>query len=366
MKFSRIIFKNEQDDSASNFTLTRTLISTGWPLRKKGDEYWELLCKRIKASATLTLPSSQFHSDLLEPAKLLYYGGAPWCPAAEQSFTRLIQLFPRGQLPAAASSQEDLFWLIRILESKSLCSLQQLCVGCVRKALGMDLLHKVSHLAGLLPELIRDRITLKREIGEFFAPFLERNLMYYDRLALSNGEILSMLFCVLESPPRLFRPLQLTNGQIYCPLDVLALRIPSEYVDPFLRLLAVCINTQDANSQEMEEIFRAALNCAIQQDCKELVQYLLDKLCQTGTRTIRAGRSSFPLARVVDGAACNQNPFLAAAMRSCIERSEPTCKISSLVVSCLADSSESLELIRANDLIFDLSQVLFPRLFLLW
>ena len=155
--------------------------------------------------------------------KLLYYGAARWCAAAEQCFTALIELFSRDQPTFAPSRLEQVEWLIRILESKSFCSLQQFCIARVRKTLGMDLLHKVSQLAGLLPEPIRDRITLKSDIGESFVYFLERNLIGKGSISFSKGQILSILFYVLESPPRLFGPLHIANGQLFSLLDLLAL-----------------------------------------------------------------------------------------------------------------------------------------------
>ena len=354
MQFSRNVFEYELDEASSNFTLTRTLISTGWPL--KGGQYWEMVLKGIRAKAKQAL-SLQWHSNLVHPARLLYYGGARWCAAAEQCFTALIELLSREQ-PSSASTQEQIDWLIRMLESKSLSSLQQLCIWRVRKALGMDLLHKVSQLAWSLPEHIRDRLTLKSAIGESFEHFLDRNLKGKEKLCISTEQILSIFFYLLESPARLFLHFHLPNGHQFSLLDLLVLAISSEYVDPLQRVLDVCINKQkDVIADEMGEMLRAALNCAILHDCKQLVQYLLDKLCQTGTQILRAGRSPFVLAHVLEADVCKPNRCMSEALRSSLETSATTCSISGLVVACLADSIDSLELLREHQSTFDLSQV---------
>ena len=178
-----------------------------------------------------------------------------------------------------------------------------------------------------------------------------------ERLDLSTGQILSILFYVLESPARLFRPLHLANGQLFFVLDLLALRIPNEYVDPLLRLLDVCIKKQkESNPEEMGEMLGAALNCAILHDCKQLVQYLLDKLCLTGAQTLRAGRSPFPLASVFEGDVSKSN-LLPAAVRSSLEKAESVCSMSALVVACLAGSIDSIEMLHARQITFDFSQV---------
>ena len=178
-----------------------------------------------------------------------------------------------------------------------------------------------------------------------------------ERIYLSTGQFLSILFYLLESPARLFRPLHLANGRLFSLLDLLALGIPSKYLDPLLRLLDVCIKKQEPNLDEMREMLGAALNCAILHDCKQLVQYLLDKLCQTGAQTLRAGRSPFPLASVFEGDVSKPNHLLPAAVRSSLEKSESACNMPALVVACLAGSIDSIEMLHACQITFDFYQV---------
>ena len=220
------------------------MISTGWPLRRRGGQYWELVLKWIHSKAKQALTSTQAHSDVVQPLQLLYYGGARWCVEAEQCFTALIEVFTCDAPKSVPSSEGYLDWLLRTRDAKSLVSLHQVCIRRVRKTLGIYLPSKVSQLEGLLPEMIRRAITLSSVVGDQFEQFLERNLSEKSMLSFSKEQILLILYYLLDDPSRAFRPIRLANGETSL-VELLALQMPREYVANLQRLLDLAISTHE-------------------------------------------------------------------------------------------------------------------------
>ena len=362
LNFRRNILKYELGKPSSKLSRTRTLIFAGWPLWKEGGQYWELLLKRIRAIAKLAVTSRKYPANLLQPVQLIYYGGARWCAVAEKCFSSLIELYSRNQTKPCPARQEELNWLIRSAEQRALAPLQQICIWRVREYLGTDLPHKVSQLAGLLPQRLRECITLNAIIDDWFEHILERYLSTRAKISLYTEHVISILLYLRESPSQIFLPVHLKNGETFSLMEILALRMPIEYVENFQSLIDSSIRDQvENNSEQIATILLAAMNCAILRNNTTLVKSMLDNLTRLGTRTLKPGRAPFNLARFLGAAVMRLNQMQPALRNSLAETSEATANCSALVVGSLGDCCESLELIREGHIIFDLSKVQYFR-----
>ena len=343
------------ENPSSNLAFTRVLLASGWPVQMKGGQYWELLLKHTQTQKK----QLQSLSHLLQAGKLLYYSGAPWCPTADQCLKTLLELF--SAIPQTAESvNEDINWLIRALEEKSLVSLQQLCIWRVRAALGMDFLHKVYRLVGMLPHKILVQITMRDLIGDLFEQFLERELRGKQPISLSNEQIFAILIYLLDLPARVFSRAKLVGGRYFSMFHVLELPIPSESLEVFQSIMDLCIAEQiESNPEPTVEILRARLNWAIQKNSERLVQYLLDKVSKVDMQFLRAGRSPFTAGILRQGDSRGVYEFQQALRRSLAQKTDGATKCSPLVVACLADSTDTLELLRGHHVTFDFSHVSF-------
>ena len=217
---------------------------------------------------------------------------------------------------------------------------------------------KVSLLSGLVPQRIRECITLNAIIGDCLEHILERYLSARAKISLSTEHVIAILLYLRESPSRLFLPVHLKNGETFSLMEILAVRTPSEYVENFQSLLDASIQHQvENNSEQIATILLAAMNCAILRNKTPLVKSMLDNLTRLGTRSLKPGRAPFNLARYLGAAVKRQNQMQPALRNPQAETSEATASCSALVVCCLADCCESLALIRERHIIFDLSQV---------
>ena len=306
--------------------------------------------------------------------QLLYYGGAGWCIEAEQLFRMVIEKLAEQEGSRLA---DDLNWVIATLEAKALVPLQQMCIWNVRKALGMQLAQKVPELGALLPESIRDAITWMPRKG---AGWEENKVRYFNRwgsLSITEEDVLPIFVSLLDSPSRIFLPFSVNTRQPFTLVDILALSIPDKYLNIFLYLLEAAIERQQqTNPESLQEHLLAALNCAILRNCTPLMHFLLEKHRALHDQTPRqawpgaqghsapgqqttliSGPSPFALANVLEDG--DHLAHLPRRLRESLVAPTTAMPISPLVVACLANNCEALELLRARQLSFSLVEVVF-------
>ena len=319
-------------------------------MRKADSKYWELILEAIREAIANRRQAFEREFSLsislhIKAAHLLYYGGVRWCDTATKCFNALIDILSSQKASMHYNTAEELDWLIRTIENKSLVSLQQLSIWRIRKSLGMDLSLKVKELDGLLPPSISDSITMKFLTGELFDIFLDGNFNGENTNQLRDESLIFALFILLDCPSSIFRRFRLQNGKEFTILEIMTLQVPEEYLETLKRLL------EDAkNPGSMADDLLAALNCSIRRKCPSVLRCLLEKVLQNCGPVLPAGRSPF----TVRPHFSLFSPRLQAALN---EPPENICSCSPLVVAFLDDSIQPLEMLRDSKIAFDLAKV---------
>ena len=346
------------------------LISSGWPLWNNAAQYWEVLLNGIREISRFSSCRTATHIRLVDAAKLLFHGGAGWCDAASQCFTKLIELFALEDPTHDPFKEEQLDWLLSTCERNSPCSLQQLCVWRVRKALANDLPHKITQMA--LPHLIHKQLTLNDVVGDLAAQYLK-----HDFRAFTNWKLLRIFFYVLETPSLLYTEQSLPNGspgshlarpsESFSLMEFLALRTPPAYFYQLQGLFAVFLRAEknrvnllpekEQNLHLLAGMLGAALNLAILHHSNQLVEYLLDQLGQISPRPLIASRSPFLFASLLVKQAPELEDMPSVLRNSLVEPLETTANCSALLVAFLCENDDALEVFRCRQTAFASFQV---------